>query len=206
VAEAGEPWRKNTNNTNGSCVFPEYGVDLNRNYNFHWGEGTSNPCIASYQGPSAGSEPETQAIQTFASSIFPDQRGPGDTDPAPQDTTRCIYQPAQLGQRVIWPWGWTSASAPNMTQLQTLGRKLAFFNDYASHQSFQLHRATGTSDDWAYGTMGIATYSFELGTTFAQSCESFESDIYPENRDALMFAFKAARQPYIDPLGLNHWM
>ena len=200
LAEAGEAWRKNTDTANG-CSFPEYGIDLNRNFNFHWGEGNPNPCGVSYQGPSAGSEPETQAIQTFAYSLFPDQRGPGDTDPAPEDTTGVFIGLHSFGQLVIWPWGWTTASTPNATQLQTLGRKLAFFNHYTPHQSSQLHRATGNSDDWAYGTMGIAAISFELGTDFNQSCDSFTSTVYPENRAALMYALKSARHPYQDPLG-----
>ena len=49
------------------------GVDLNRNYPFKWGflgeKGSSaNPASAYYRGPSAGSEPETQAMMRLADS------------------------------------------------------------------------------------------------------------------------------------------
>ncbi|MBV6479823.1 MAG: hypothetical protein HGGPFJEG_02619 [Ignavibacteria bacterium] len=65
----GGGWRKNRRN-NGSC----YGVDLNRNYNYGWGNnsGSSNdPCSETYRGPSAASEPETQAIKNLVQSILP---------------------------------------------------------------------------------------------------------------------------------------
>jgi carboxypeptidase T len=64
----GGMWRKNRRN-NGSGRF---GVDLNRNYNVDWGVSGPNinistdPASDSYIGPSAFSEPETQAIRQFA--------------------------------------------------------------------------------------------------------------------------------------------
>ena len=88
-AELGNSWRKNTDNENGSgCVIPNhYGIDLNRNHSFQWGGVETDPCNINYQGPSAVSEPETQAIQNFVLTLFPDQRGPGDSEPAPLNTT-----------------------------------------------------------------------------------------------------------------------
>jgi carboxypeptidase T len=56
-------WRKNRrNNGNGS-----FGVDLNRNYPFGWGQcgGSTSTSSDIYQGPSAGSEPETQTMLAF---------------------------------------------------------------------------------------------------------------------------------------------
>jgi carboxypeptidase T len=199
-AEGGEMWRKNTH-TNVLCSFPDYGVDLNRNNSFHWGGDSTWPCDETYQGPLAGSEPETQAIQIFASTLFPDQRGPLDTDPAPADTTGVFITLHSYSQLVLWPWGWTYTDAPNHVQLQTLGRKLAYFNSYTPQQATELYPTTGTSDDWAYGTMGIAAYTFEMGTSFFQDCTTFNNTIYPNNRNALMYAFKSARHPYLDPLG-----
>ena len=68
-------------------------------------------------------------------------------------------------------------------------------------QANELYPTTGTSDDWAYGELGIAAYTFEMGTTFFQDCASFESTIYPDNLQALLYAFKAARLPYQNPAG-----
>jgi carboxypeptidase T len=64
----GGMWRKNRRNNGGG----RYGVDLNRNYNVDWGVSGPNinistdPSSDSYIGPSAFSEPETQAIRQFA--------------------------------------------------------------------------------------------------------------------------------------------
>ena len=49
--------------------------------------------------------------------------------------------------------------------------------------------------------MGIASYTFELGTEFFQECEAFEDTIYPSNQEALIYAFKATRRPYQNPAG-----
>ena len=57
-------WRKNRRpNEGSSCI----GTDLNRNFDFRWGqEGVSSePCSDIYRGESAGSEPEIQVIMKF---------------------------------------------------------------------------------------------------------------------------------------------
>jgi carboxypeptidase T len=125
IAENGTWWRKNVDNNDG-CTDPNtWGTDLNRNYSFHWsGSGSStNPCAETYRGPTAGSEPETQAIQEFLVTIFSDQRGPGDTDPAPADTTGLLITLHSYARVVLYPWGWEATPSPNATQLATLGRK-----------------------------------------------------------------------------------
>lgn len=203
IAEGGVYWRKNIDNDD-SCTDPyTWGTDLNRNHSFKWNMGGSSgyPCDETYHGPTASSEPETNAIQNFLLTLFPDQRGPLDTDPAPLTATGTFITLHSAAGLVLWPWGWTYTSAPNNTQLQTLGRKLAYFNDYTPEQSTNLYPTSGTSDDWAYGNLGIASYTIEMGTDFFQDCASFENTIYPDNRNALIYAFKAARHPYMDPSG-----
>jgi len=202
-AESGQMWRKNVDNNNGCNDPNNWGTDLNRNHSFKWNHGgsDSNPCSEVYMGPSAGSEPEVQAIEAFVRGLFPDQRGPGDTDPAPAETTGIFITLHSAAGLVLWPWGWTSSPAPNNTQLRTLGRHLAYFNGYTPEQSYQLYQTSGTSDEFAYGELGVAGYTFEMGTDFFQDCGSFESTIYPDNRDALLYAFKTARRPYMNPAG-----
>lgn len=202
-AEQGYSWRKNTDNNDGCGSFPDYGTDLNRNHSYRWNQGGSsgNPCDGTYHGPSAASEPEVQAIESYIASVFPDQRGPADTDPAPIDAWGLVITLHSYSELVLWPWGFTATPAPNGTQLQTLGRKLAYFNDYEPSQSIDLYPTSGTTDDWSYGVLGVASYTFEVGTSFFQSCTSFESTVWPDNRDALLFAFKACRRPYQEPAG-----
>jgi carboxypeptidase T len=65
----GGMWRKNRRN-NGGC----FGVDLNRNYPYGYGlnTGSSNdPCDETYRGPSANSEPESQAIKNIVDAVRP---------------------------------------------------------------------------------------------------------------------------------------
>ncbi|MBU0510203.1 MAG: PKD domain-containing protein, partial [Chloroflexi bacterium] len=102
---------------------------------------------------------------------------------------------------VLWPWGFTATNAPNGTALQTLGRKFAYYNNYRPEQAMSLYATDGTTDDFAYGDMGLAAYTFELGTTFFQSCSVFENTILPDNLPALIYAAKTSRTPYMTPAG-----
>jgi hypothetical protein len=203
-AESGEYWRKNTDDDDGCGIFPLYGTDLNRNSSFHWGGASTIPCYETYQGPSAASEPETQAIENYAAGVFPDQRGPGDDDPVPDDATGVFITLHSHGDQVLFPYGFRPTSSPNHAQLETLGRKFGYYNDYEVCQSGEpgcIYATTGTTDDWAYGELGLAAYTFELGTAFFQGCSYFEETIVPQNLPALLYAFKAARRPYQTPAG-----
>ncbi|MEM7131979.1 MAG: M14 family zinc carboxypeptidase [Chloroflexota bacterium] len=201
IAEGGQLWRKNTNPTNG-CAGGDYGVDLNRNSSFQWGgSGSSNnSCSQTYRGPSPASEPEVQTIQSYASSIFTDQRGPGINDPAPADTEGVFITIHSYSELVLYPWGWTNNPAPNNDELATLGRKFGYFNGYEICNDC-LYIADGVTDDYTYGELGVASYTFELGTSFFQDCATFENQIYPDNLPALLYAAKAARLPYQTPSG-----
>ena len=135
--------------------------------------------------------------------IFGDHRGAGDADPAPLDTEGVMISLHSYGNSVLYPWGWIDAQlAPNDTQLKTLGRKFGFYNSFEVCQSASCYYiASGGTDDYAYGALGIPGYTFEVGTAFFQDCATFTNDILPRNLPALKYAFKAARRPYQDPAG-----
>jgi murein tripeptide amidase MpaA/PKD repeat protein len=202
-AETGLLWRKNTNNN--YCPSTNLrGVDLNRNFEFQWGccGGSSGiQCAETYRGSSAASEPETQATQDYVRAQFPDQRRNDLRAAAPITTTGVFLDIHSYSELVLWPWGFTSAPAPNSTALQTLGRKLAFFNGYRPEQAIALYPTDGTTDDFAYGGLGLAAYTFELGPRFFQDCATFENVILPDNLPALFYAAKVARAPYLTPSG-----
>ena len=204
-AETGELWRKNTNQNYCGSTSSSRGADLNRNYPFLWGGGGSSgsQCSETYRGTTPGSEPETQAITAYVRSIFPDQRDEsgGLNAPAPPDATGIFFDLHSYSELVLWPWGFGTNVAPNNTALRTLGRKLAYFNGYNPMQSVELYPADGVTIDFAYGELGVASYVFEMGTSFFQSCSTFESTIYPKNFQALLFAAKVARTPYLTPAG-----
>ncbi len=203
-AETGLSWRKNTNENYCSPTSTSRGADLNRNFEFQWGccgGSSGSECSETYRGPLAASEPETQAIQAYVRSEFPDQRGDGLNDAAPDDAMGIFLDIHSYSQLVLWPWGFTSTVAPNGTALQTLGRKFAYFNGYEPDQAIGLYPTDGTTDDFAYGDLGLAAYTFELGTAFFQDCGTFENTILPDNMEALIYAAKTTGTPYMTPAG-----
>lgn len=89
-AESGSSWRKNTNGNYCGPTSSYRGADLNRNFEYQWaccGGSSGDPCSLTYRGASPSSEPETQAVRDYARAIFPDQKGPNPTDPAPTTAT-----------------------------------------------------------------------------------------------------------------------
>jgi len=203
-AETGLSWRKNTNQNYCGPTSNDRGADLNRNFTFEWnccGGSSDDECYATYHGPYPASEPETQAVEAQMSGLFPDQRGPELNDPAPDDATGIYIDVHAYGRLVLWPWGFTDDPPPNATQLQTLGRKFAYWNDHSPKQAFGLYPTDGTSDEHAYGELGVAAYCFEVGTSFFQSCSYFEGSIVPGNIPALLYAAKVVRTPYMTPSG-----
>ena len=205
-AETGLMWRKNTNEAYCGVNSNDRGADLNRNFTNSWnitnGQGSSgNPCSETFRGPSAASEPETKAIEAYVRGLWADRRGPNQNDPAPADTSGIHIDVHSYGQLVLWPWGFTNQRAPNHTALQTLGRRFAYYNGHFPEQSIGLYPTDGTSDSVSYGELGVAAYTFEVGTNFFQSCTSYESNIKPGNLNALMYAAKVVRTPYQTPSG-----
>jgi carboxypeptidase T len=203
AAEGGLLWRKNGNSSHceGSSRF--YGADLNRNFEFAWGEkgAGERPCAETYRGSHAASEPETQALQNYLKKLFPDKRPNDFSSPAPNDTSGLYLDIHSFGELVLWPWGVRSTPAPNHETMQTLGRKLAYFNGYTPEQAIGLRPTSGTSNDFAYGELGVPAYTVELGSDFFQDCDSFTQKIVPENFPMLLYAIKSSRAPYQLPSG-----
>lgn len=216
-AEVNVLWRKNVNNTDG-CMTPSYvGVDLNRNSSFKWGICTAQGCSSTYacselfRGSSAASEPEVQALENYMRSIFADQRGPNDDDPAPDDASGVMITLHSYGEWVLYPWGYTGNPAPNDAGLRVLGQKLGYFlpqlgngQPYtvcASGADNCLYPTDGATDDFSYGELGIPSYTFEIGTTFFQQCVGFENAIVDPVLAALRYMATVSYRPYRMPFG-----
>ncbi|HEX9751461.1 MAG TPA: M14 family zinc carboxypeptidase [candidate division Zixibacteria bacterium] len=131
----GGMWRKNRNNSNGSNI----GVDLNRNYGHNWGYdnngSSSNTGSEVYRGPSAFSEPETQAMRDFVNSR--------------QFVFALNYH--SYSDLYLWPWGYDFVYTPEHDFFQYIGDSLASFNGYTPQVGWELYRTNGDSDDWMYG-------------------------------------------------------
>ena len=177
-------WRKNGNNGvagSNSCSWPPasgnstYGIDLNRNHIFKWDESghSTYVCDQTYRGVSPGSEPEIQAYENFVRSIIPDQRGPGDNDPAPVTTTGLLINLHNVTEGVVLvPWGWTTALSPNNAQLVAIAEKFITQTTAPVYNwQYSLYPVSGNTRDWGYGELGIPSYVIELyGDDFFSSC------------------------------------
>ncbi len=222
LAEQGYTQRKNRNYTYSAaagetCAEPpsggsQYGVDLNRNASFAWGvvnAPTEPKCGLTYPGPAPASEPETAALENLVRQYFGDQRGESPTAAAPLDTTGVLISLHSYSNLVLWPWGATSAEAPNGAQLRLFGEKMAGYNGYTPQQSIELYPTSGTTDDWAYGELGIAAFTFEIGPQFGTcggfmppfQCLDQGAAFWPRNLPALLYAAKVARTPYALVIG-----
>jgi hypothetical protein len=203
IAETGVLWRKNTDNNDGCGSSSSWGTDLNRNYPYNWGccgGSSGSACSETYRGPSAASEPEVQTVRNYVLAELPDYGDP-QQGPIPATAAGMFMDIHSYSQLVLWPWGYTTTVAPNGIQLQTLGRKFAYFNNYFPEQSIYLYVTDGTTIDFAYGQQGVAAYVFELGTDFFQSCTVFLNTVLPKNMDALLYAARVTRAPYMLPAG-----
>ncbi|MDX2031872.1 MAG: M14 family zinc carboxypeptidase [Blastocatellia bacterium] len=215
IAEQGFTQRKNTNTSHGGfCSNPptgssQAGVDLNRNFAFQFGlvNAPTEPfCSLTYPGPVAASEPETASLQTLIRAYFPDQRGPNDNDPAPRTTPGLMLTLHSYSDLVLWPWGTTRNKAPNSADLELIGRRFAAYNGYTPVQSIQLYPTSGTTDDWSYGELGVASFTFEIGPSLGP-CAGFFAPyrcldeeetgrFWPRNLPALLYAARIAAMPY----------
>ena len=156
-------WRKNRN-TNGGAACA--GVDVNRNYNSHWGEGGSStsPCSDTYMGPSANSELEAQTTIRYF------------TESAPNYLAIDFHSYSQL---VLRPYGWTRADSPDEDLLAEIGDGIrdaieaVYGTQYTSQKSIDLYVTTGTTSDWFYDDEATAVnqgfraagYTIELRDT-----------------------------------------
>jgi carboxypeptidase T len=144
--------------------------------------------------------------------LFADRRGPGDNDAAPPDTSGVLISLHSYSDLVLWPWGQqASGPAPNAEGLARLGQRLAAFNGYTPFQAYNLYDTSGTTDDWSYGELGVASYTFEIGPTIG-SCGGFfppyscldgepSGSFWPRNLPALRYAARVTRAPYQLPFG-----
>lgn len=196
-------WRKNSNLN--ACPSGPTGVDLNRNSDYFWGTFSSaSACNETYRGSAAHSEPETQAVQNYLQQVFDDQWPVGSSEPVPADAEGLFISLHSYGQMVMFAWEGAGSGAanhaPNHDQMAWLGRRFGFHTGYEVGRDI-LYSAGGTTPDYAYGEFGVPAYTWELGTDFHQSCSAFESAMWDDLLEALIYAAKATARPYQAPSG-----
>ena len=84
---------------------------------------------------------------------------------------------------------------------KAMARRMTWFNNYDPGQSGSaLYLTDGASDDNAYGKLGVPAFTWELGSSFFDSCTTFNSE-WPGNLDALRYAARIVQAPYLRAAG-----
>jgi len=176
----GGMWRKNRRNNGGGV----YGVDNNRNYTYEWGgSGSStNPSADDYRGPSAGSEPENQAMMGFIESH--------------QFVTQNSYH--SVVGCILIPWGYTSSSCPDDSLYRAMGAEMARDSGYPVGTAYDIlvYLASGGTFDWSYGdTLAkprIYAFSTEVGGSDWWPMDSEIPGLVQENLHSDLYLIKIA--------------
>ncbi len=205
--------RKNANDTIGNCRRPpsasnQHGVDLNRNADYGWGgPGTStNPCAQTYRGTAGASEPEQQALEALFADLWPSRpTAPG--VPVPDSTTGTFITIHSYSDLILLPPG-SGPLTPDDADLRALAFRMSDTNRYRVGTPPELlYSVSGSTDDWVYGRLGVASFTYEIGPS-GGSCGGFtppyrcvDADLYPRNRDALLYSLRVAGGPYTLPSG-----
>lgn len=191
-------WRKNREKNSGStCI----GVDLNRNYNSHWGQGGSStsPCSDTYMGPSAGSSIETKNTVAYFKKNAP------------------IYGAIDwhsYSQLILRPWGYTRTNSPDETFLKSVGdgiRAEVLASGgvaYTSQKSIDLYVTTGTASDWFYDTEATSTnggyraagFTIELRDTGRYGFQLPPDQIIPNGKEMVAAAIYFAERVLASPI------
>jgi len=145
-------WRKNRKK------FPDgnYGVDLNRNYDAHWGTvGTStNTADETYCGTAPFSEVETQAIKWLTE----------------QKNFSIVMNNHTYGPLVLYPNGYTFTVTPDDFTFSTISSEMIKFNTYKNQIGAKLYPTSGGVDDWMYENVTtkpkVISFTPEVGLDF----------------------------------------
>lgn len=168
-------WRKNTRNG--------HGVDINRNYPYAWNScrGSSGFTWAQdYRGPSAASEPETQAMMKFVGEIRP--------------VFSISYH--SYSELVIYPYGCKPRRAETAAVIEGIGKEMGRVLDYTAGTAWEtLYSVDGGDIDWMYNEMQVIPFVIEVSS----DSEGFQPD-YAQWRDKTVERNRAGWQLLLDRL------
>jgi hypothetical protein len=124
------------------------GVDLNRNFAFHWKKSTL-PCNEEFQGARPFSEPETQAIKRLCE----------------ENHFRAAMNFHSFGGMLTHPFNWAKHPLLPMDDQRVYDEFAAVFGWRRFGPAMRTvgYTTTGESDDWMYGVHKIISMSPEVG-------------------------------------------
>lgn len=152
--DGGGMHRKNRRNS-GCIDETSRGVDLNRNYSFNWGPdypgSSSDSCLDIFQGDSAFSEPETSVLRDFMLS---------------KNFKNALHYHS-YSNLLIHSFGTGEyPPEPDLTMLRLYGKEMTKFNYYRVGTAPETvgYPVNGDAVDYSYGTLGLVSYTPEVGT------------------------------------------
>jgi hypothetical protein len=166
------------------------GVDLNRNYGYYWGGpgSSTNITAQSYRGTGPFSEPESEAVHHYTSTIHPTVfitnhtftedgkwlRQPGfDAEFLPQKVVPG-YESQGCGPQSN---GGLGAFSPDEDAMKELGDAMAAATGFTSELGYEtLCDITGATEDWNYFAQG----------TYGYTPEARGSNFHPTYADAVV--------------------
>ncbi|NIP35958.1 MAG: hypothetical protein GWN18_13430, partial [Thermoplasmata archaeon] len=229
-------WRKNREPNYqdwGGAEGLTYGVDLNRNYGFHWGELGAQSYMDSraedYIGPvdKADDDGDRRINEDNMDNMDNDGDGLVDEDGRGGFTaaeTLAIKQMVEDHEftlalhmhtfkgTIYWPWMFTLQLPEDEETFERIAREMNVFNGYEfrdmddrNQQTYSRHPPVdGDSNDWFYGKHGVISYTIELGWNMFIPGESELEGIVAENMGANLVAIEEADHPRRMPVELNH--
>jgi hypothetical protein len=181
-------WRKNTRDNNGDGVTTSGdGVDLNRNFDNHWGHDNEGSSSASgsdvWRGPEPASEPETQAMQNLLLRLRP--------------AFQLNYH--SVASLILYDQGWqVDTPTPDNPIFRALAgdwREPAVAG-YVPEISADLYITNGETCDFAIGNTGTLCFTPELSDAGSGGGFVFPDDealVQSEFEKNLPFALDIAR-------------
>jgi hypothetical protein len=180
-------------------------VDLNRNFDAHWGyddDGSSpDPLSSTYRGPAPNSEPETQVLVDFI-----------------QDNDfKFILSYHTYSNLIIYPWGWqwntTSLDDPIFVAQAGTDDNPAIWDSildvpYDPGLGADLYITNGDFTDYAYYELGIPAQTVEMTDGYDFRFPDDEDMVQTVFNDNLEFALsyaESARDPAhpVSPVGIT---
>jgi len=201
--------RKNMHADLDGCPGTRFGgVDLNRNFPHpEWAtvgvplDKKFTKCRDNFQGSYAGSEPETRAIVKYLESVLPPGTNVKDpeTGAYTEDAKGVLIDIHAHAEAFFWPYAYTkNLTSPNEEGFRAIAEKMASHTsnpEYTTNNN--IYAVSGDTTDYAYGYLGIAAFTAEIGSAFHDKCSYFEESVSENLMRSLLYAARISKAPYL---------
>ncbi len=191
------------------CTSGNLGVDLNRNYPYHWGSGSTacersptggssgSTCSDAYRGASPNSEPETQAMIALAQ----------------QERFLVAVSYHASGQFIDYPYACNDGNPDNRMPehdiidelMRGMGDAIFAFDgiNYSIFSPIAVGAVNGDDTSWYYAHNATYAMLIEIGTSFQPAFSTGMASV-ARNRPGWLYLLERMGQARIDVRVANH--